>query len=143
MSFRKRDCRAIAKDRFNARKYPAESSVARLRLDLICSNGRNFYDYRMSSKDQTRRSFIKSTALAGVTISGPNLLLGQAKGANSRLRVGVMGLSRGKGHIRAFLDVPNCEIAYLCDVDRDRLASGDNTMSGKQEAEPKLSLIHI
>lgn len=111
--------------------------MARLRLDLICSNGRNFYDYRMSSKDQTRRSFIKSTALAGVTISGPNLLLGQAKGANSRLRVGVMGLSRGKGHIRAFLDVPNCEIAYLCDVDRDRLASGDNTMSGKQEAEPK------
>jgi predicted dehydrogenase len=48
-----------------------------------------------------------------------------------------MGLSRGKGHIKAFLDVPNCEIAYLCDVDRDRLASGGNTMVGKQEAEPK------
>ena len=91
----------------------------------------------MSLNDQTRRSFLKSSAFAGIAVSGPNLLLGQAKGANSRLRVGVMGLSRGKGHIKAFLDVPNCEIAYLCDVDRDRLASGGNTMVGKQEAEPK------
>lgn len=67
----------------------------------------------------------------------PNLLLGQAKGANSRFRVGVMGLSRGKGHIRAYLDVPNTEIAYVCDVDENRLLTGANTMKGKQEKEPE------
>ena len=73
----------------------------------------------MKAPAQTRRSFFKSSALAGVALAGPNLLLGQAKGANSRFRVGVMGLKRGKGHIKAFLDVPNCEIAYVCDVDDD------------------------
>lgn len=67
----------------------------------------------------------------------PNLLLGQAKGANSRFRVGVMGLGRGKGHIRAYLDVPNTEIAYVCDVDENRLLTGANTMKGKQEKEPE------
>ena len=91
----------------------------------------------MKAPAKTRRSFLKSSALAGVAVAGPNLLLGQAKGANSRFRVGVMGLKRGKGHIKAFLDVPNCEIAYVCDVDDDRLASGDNTIVGKQKEEVK------
>jgi len=48
-----------------------------------------------------------------------------------------MGLKRRKGHIKAFLDVPNCEIAYVCDADDDRLASGDNTIVGKQKEEVK------
>lgn len=91
----------------------------------------------MKAPATTRRSFLKSSALAGVAVAGPNLLLGQAKGANSRFRVGVMGLKRGKGHIKALLDVPNCEIAYVCDVDDDRLASGDNTIIGKQREEVK------
>ena len=91
----------------------------------------------MKAPATTRRSFLKSSALAGVAVAGPNLLLGQAKGANSRFRVGVMGLKRGKGHIKALLDVPNCEIAYVCDVDDDRLASGDNTIIGKQWEEVK------
>lgn len=91
----------------------------------------------MKAPATTRRSFLKSSALAGVAVAGPNLLLGQAKGANSRFRVGVMGLKRGKGHIKALLDVPNCEIAYVCDVDDDRLASGDNTIIGKQQEEVK------
>ena len=91
----------------------------------------------MKAPATTRRSFLKSSALAGVAVAGPNLLLGEAKGANSRFRVGVMGLKRGKGHIKALLDVPNCEIAYVCDVDDDRLASGDNTIIGKQQEEVK------
>lgn len=91
----------------------------------------------MKAPATTRRSFLKSSALAGVAVAGPNLLLGEAKGANSRFRVGVMGLKRGKGHIKALLDVPNCEIAYVCDVDEDRLASGDNTIIGKQQEEVK------
>lgn len=92
-----------------------------------------------SDTPSSRRKFIGSAiaASAAVGVSGPNLLLGSAKGANSRFRVAVMGLGRGKGHIRALLDVPNTEIAYLCDVDKKRLASGDNTMKGKQEKAPE------
>ncbi|MEM9016694.1 MAG: Gfo/Idh/MocA family oxidoreductase [Verrucomicrobiota bacterium] len=96
----------------------------------------------MSDLPQTtplsRRRFLESSALlAGAAATGPNLLLGQAKGANSRLRVGVMGLGRGKGHIKAFLDVPNTEIAYVCDVDQNRLLTGANTLKGKQEKMPE------
>lgn len=89
----------------------------------------------------TRRDFLKKTttafAAAAAASAGPNLLLGQAKGANERFRVGVMGLSRGRGHIKGYLDVPNTEVAYVCDVDQKRLASGLKTMEGKQEKMPE------
>lgn len=92
----------------------------------------------MSSLSSDRRKFLKTSGFAaGAAVIAPNLLLGQAKGANSRFRVGVMGLGRGKGHIRAYLDVPNTEIAYVCDVDENRLLTGANTMKGKQEKEPE------
>ncbi|MCB1093720.1 MAG: Gfo/Idh/MocA family oxidoreductase, partial [Verrucomicrobiae bacterium] len=88
------------------------------------------------NESNSRRSFLKQSATvaaAATVVSGPNLLLGQAKGANERFRVGVMGLGRGQGHIRGYLDVPNTEVAYVCDVDENRLASGFKTMEGKQE----------
>ena len=91
----------------------------------------------MENPAPSRRKFIGTALAAGVAATGPNLLLGQAKGANSRLRVGVMGLSRGKAHIKAYLDVPNTEIAYVCDVDANRLVSGANTLEGKQEKMPQ------
>jgi len=90
-----------------------------------------------ASPSPSRRRFIGTALAAGAVATGPNLLLGQAKGANSRLRVGVMGLSRGKAHIKAYLDVPNAEIAYVCDVDANRLISGANTIEGKQEKMPE------
>lgn len=89
----------------------------------------------------TRRNFLKKssavTAAAAAVSVGPNLLLGQAKGANERVRVGVMGLSRGRGHIKGYLDVPNCEVAYVCDVDTTRLANGAKAVEGKQEKPTK------
>lgn len=93
----------------------------------------------MEKNPASRRRFLTTSLAAGTALAatGPNLLLGQAKGANSRLRVGVMGLSRGRGHIKAFLDVPNTEVAYLCDVDENRLVTGANTMKDKQEAAPQ------
>tara|TARA_R110000850_G_scaffold66959_46_gene148691 strand:- start:1950 stop:3230 length:1281 start_codon:yes stop_codon:yes gene_type:complete len=92
----------------------------------------------MTKLTTSRRRFLGSAIAAGATSAiGPNLLLGQAKGANSRLRVGVMGLGRGKGHIKAYLDVPNTEIAYVCDVDENRLETGGNTITGKQKRDPK------
>lgn len=94
----------------------------------------------METPDSTRRSFLKTTLAAGAvaSVTGPNLLLGQAKEANSRFRVGVMGLGRGRAHIKAYLDVPNTEIAYICDVDSNRLVTGASTIpEGKQEKMPE------
>ncbi len=91
----------------------------------------------------SRRDFLKKTsrfaaaATAAATVTGPNLLLGQAKGANERFRVGVMGLGRGRGHINGYLDVPNTEVAYVCDVDDARLAAGAKALEGKQEKQPQ------
>ena len=78
----------------------------------------------MSSSPTTRRHFVKQTAALGAVaaVAMPNLLLGQAKGANARVRVGVMGLGRGRAHIAGYLGVPNVEVAYVCDVDETRLA---------------------
>jgi predicted dehydrogenase len=69
----------------------------------------------------TRRSFIKSTALAagayafiGGTRSSARII-----GANNRLRIAVAGLNgRGKSHIAGWLAQQNVEIAYLIDPDR-------------------------
>lgn len=99
---------------------------------------------KSSSSDSTfsRRSVLKSatavaTAAAVAGKVGPNLLLGQAKGANSRFRTAVMGLSRGRGHIKGYGDVTNCEVAYLCDVDSTRLAAAAKGMAGQQEKAPQ------
>ncbi|MGD9748943.1 MAG: Gfo/Idh/MocA family protein [Verrucomicrobiales bacterium] len=87
-----------------------------------------------------RRHFIKSVGGTAAMLSAsmaPNLLLGQAKGANERVRVGVMGLGRGRGHISALMDVPNAELAYVCDVDKVRLAAGAKAVVDKGGKQPK------
>ncbi|MDG2122835.1 MAG: Gfo/Idh/MocA family oxidoreductase, partial [Verrucomicrobiales bacterium] len=43
---------------------------------------------------------------------------------SKRLRVAVMGLSRGIAHIKSFSKVPGVEIVAVCDVDSQRLAKG-------------------
>ena len=69
-----------------------------------------------------RRQLLKTCASAVAMSSFPAILSG--KNPNTRLRVGVMGLSRGKAHIAGFTGIDNTEIAYVCDVDNNRLASG-------------------
>ena len=103
---------------------------------MHCRSGIPYSDL-MEPPLPSRRRFIGSAIVAGAAATGPNLLLGQAKGANSRLRVGVMGLGRGKAHISGYLDVPNTEIAYVCDVDANRLLTGANTLEGKQDKMPE------
>lgn len=87
----------------------------------------------------SRRRFLRNATTAAVAAGvGPNLLLGQAKGANERFRTAVMGLSRGRAHIKNYGDVTNCEVAYLCDVDSNRLAAAAKGMEGQQEKAPQL-----
>ncbi len=55
----------------------------------------------------------------------PFIALGQqATPPSKRLRVAVMGLSRGLAHVRGFAQVAGVEIAAVCEVDSERLARG-------------------
>ncbi|MDX1365743.1 MAG: twin-arginine translocation signal domain-containing protein, partial [Arenibacter latericius] len=71
----------------------------------------------------TRRNFIKKTAVgsAAVTLGGlvlPQMGYGNILGANDRLNVAVIGVrSRAKAHIVAIHQDPNAKIIYNCDVD--------------------------
>ncbi|HBE97769.1 MAG TPA: dehydrogenase, partial [Verrucomicrobiales bacterium] len=76
---------------------------------------------------QSRRHFISTAAAASlVTTVRADTKPGQ------KLRVGVMGLSRGKAHINNFAKLEGVEIAYVCDVDKNRLASGAKLATEKQ-----------
>lgn len=66
----------------------------------------------------SRRSFLKTTALglAGTALSARSW--GQVTGANSDVRVAVIGLNgRGKNHLTSLRAVPGVRIVAICDVD--------------------------
>ena len=70
----------------------------------------------------TRRQFVGSAAAASLAF--PAIL--KAKDTQRKIITGVIGLSRGMGHAIKYLEDSNCEVAYLCDVDSRRVASGMN-----------------
>ncbi len=78
------------------------------------------------SEPLSRRSFLNQSALAGAAISvaasaRPSLA---ANAATAKVVVGIMGLSRGRGLAGSFARQSGCEVKYVCDVDKNRLADG-------------------
>jgi predicted dehydrogenase len=76
-------------------------------------------------RTSSRRAFIKGTAAAGVATGFGWLPFARAVGANSAIRIGVVGVGsnvkiggKGKADIRKFRKYPGVRIAALCDVDR-------------------------
>jgi predicted dehydrogenase len=71
----------------------------------------------------TRRDFLKlsSAGLAAAATFG-SAPVASAKGANDKLVVGLIGCG-GRGHhdAKLFRNTPNVELAYVCDVDENRL----------------------
>lgn len=83
-----------------------------------------------------RRHFLRSTAVAGAALATTRSQSIHGQDApNRKLRVGIMGLSRGRGHITGFLGVPNVEIAYVCDIDEKRLATGKKMVTDRQSGK--------
>ena len=62
-----------------------------------------------------RRTFLGAAAAAATT--GVATSTARAAGANDRVVVGVMGLSRGRSLSVSFAGRPNVEVKYVCDVD--------------------------
>src|SRR5580698_2215132 len=72
----------------------------------------------------TRRTFLKTTALAAAGSAFTARSWAQVAGANSDVRIAVVGLNgRGKDLVKGFSAVPGVRVVALCDVDsavRDR-----------------------
>jgi predicted dehydrogenase len=83
----------------------------------------------------TRRTALQRTAAAslGAALSTfPKLRAADA--ASRKLRVAVVALGRGMGHVTALLSLPDVEIAYLAETDPLRLARGLKAVTDKQSA---------
>jgi predicted dehydrogenase len=88
----------------------------------------------------TRREFLRSSFLAAAGLSAfsqsrPSL---RAEGANSRVRIAVIGCNgRGMDHLAGFLGTGNVEITHICDVDSRAVARGIATVSKRQSTAPR------
>ncbi|MBL9170065.1 MAG: Gfo/Idh/MocA family oxidoreductase [Verrucomicrobiales bacterium] len=90
------------------------------------------------SNQLSRRRFVQSAgALGAILASGQAPSLLSADAPSRTVRVAVMGLNRGMAHVQAFLQVPQVEIAAVCDVDDLRVAAAVKTVREKTGQEPK------
>jgi predicted dehydrogenase len=87
----------------------------------------------------TRRNFLKRTSAFAAGIAALGAMPVRAViGANDRVRVAVIGCNgRGMNHITAWLEVPNVEIACICDVDTRAMAKGIEAVVKKQAFRPQ------
>ena len=76
----------------------------------------------MTTPTVTRRDFLKTTALTAAALSLPARLWSQVPGANTDIRVGVIGFGgRGADHIKGFRDLRGVRVVALCDADSEIL----------------------
>ena len=85
-----------------------------------------------------RRDLLKKSLFAGsaFAISSASSY-SRASDANRRVRMGVIGLNRGLAHINMFSGCDDVEIAYVCDVDSKRLATGAQRAVERQDRPAK------
>jgi len=75
----------------------------------------------------TRRQFLEDSILAAAAAASLPLPVLAAErrvaSANDRITAAIIGCGiRGKQHADELAKLPDCEIAYVCDPDRDRAA---------------------
>ena len=82
-----------------------------------------------------RRTLLSQTAAVGAGVALSSITkLRAADAAHKKLRVAVVALGRGLGHVNALLQLPDVEIAYLAEVDPKRLDKGLKLVADKQSA---------
>ncbi|MBM3861754.1 MAG: Gfo/Idh/MocA family oxidoreductase [Verrucomicrobia bacterium] len=73
----------------------------------------------------SRRSFLRASVAAAAAFSVPRWTWAAPAGANSDIRVAVVGFrGRGGSHISGYSALPGVRIVALCDVDSEVLAKG-------------------
>jgi len=79
----------------------------------------------------SRRTFIKASALAAAGASLTARSWAQVSGANSDIRVAVVGLNgRGKSHIASLRSLPGARLVALCDADSAVLDKAAQSVGG-------------
>src|SRR5690349_4094054 len=94
----------------------------------------------------TRREFLASTgktSVVGLTAGMATVASGRrakADAVNDRVRLAVVGIhGRGGIHAKKFAARPDCEIAYLCDVDESLFPQHASEVERAQHKRPKLT----
>ncbi len=90
----------------------------------------------------SRRRFLEESLLAAAAAaSSPGALVAAAQqsvSANDKITVAIIGCGiRGKQHASELARLPACEIAYVCDPDRDRAAELAADIAAKNRPQPK------
>ena len=79
----------------------------------------------------SRRTFLKSSALAAAGAALPARSWGRILGANADVRVAVIGLTgRGRNPIASLTAIPGVRVVALCDADSAVLAKVKPTVNG-------------
>src|SRR5665647_1698443 len=92
----------------------------------------------------TRRKFLEDSILAAAAAAASSIparafAAGQrAVSANDKITVAIIGCGiRGKQHASELARFPDCEIAYVCDPDRDRAAEVAADLVARKRPQPK------
>jgi len=86
----------------------------------------------MSMEKLNRRRFLQTTALGAAAIGLPAGAWSQISGANSDIRVGVIGVKgRGGDHIKGFNALPGVRVTALCDCDAAVLENAAARLGGQ------------
>jgi predicted dehydrogenase len=80
----------------------------------------------------TRRTFLGTAATAVAASSTTRA------DATKKLVVGVMGMNRGLSVMKTFANQPNCEIAYVCDVDEKRAGAASDALVKANKPKPQV-----
>jgi predicted dehydrogenase len=87
-----------------------------------------------------RRDFIRNSGMtiAGLGLSGLNMPTVFAQGSpNKKVVMAVMGVNgRGDHMAKVFAKMPDCEIAYICDVDERAMNKTINGVAAIQTRKP-------
>jgi predicted dehydrogenase len=106
-------------------------------IPLIGQTGSNVR--KTMTSPQTRRDFVKRATVYSFGLATAPLI-GRAQTAKSpgeKLIVGVMGLGRGFDHVKALQQISNVEVAYLADIDEQRVAKAQKSAFATAEKQPK------
>ena len=89
-------------------------------------------DMKGMQSGYSRRSFLRTTASAGLGLAG---ISSHILGANDVIRVAVIGLgNKGSSHVAQFSQLPGVRLAALCDVDPQRLEKNKAKLAGDASA---------
>jgi predicted dehydrogenase len=89
------------------------------------------------STETSRRSFLGSAAVAAAATSTLTATSAKASSPAEKVVVGVMGVSRGAALAQIYASLPDVEVKYVCDTDKNRLNLFRETLAGKVNYEVK------